>query len=140
MKLELPKAQLQRACGGFLACIDQFQSLVPAKFANHALVEIHKAFLINHCIVFLICALSPLLFITFLYPSQSFQSFPKHPGSPLQILEVRNAAWRCRHLADDGDDGSSGRHHEGCNLCATLGEVQQRGVLGKKNITILTLQ
>jgi hypothetical protein len=53
MKLELPKAQLQRACGGFLACIDQFQSLVPAKFASQALVEIHKAFLIITIIIVL---------------------------------------------------------------------------------------
>ena len=39
------KAQLQRVCGGYLACLEQFQSLVPQKFAAIALVEINKAFL-----------------------------------------------------------------------------------------------
>ncbi|CAL1129527.1 unnamed protein product [Cladocopium goreaui] len=34
--------QLQRVCGGFLACLEQFHSSVPEKFANSCLSEIHR--------------------------------------------------------------------------------------------------
>ncbi|CAK8994004.1 unnamed protein product [Durusdinium trenchii] len=40
--------QLQRVCGGFLACLDQFTSLVPPGFANGCLADIHKTFELRH--------------------------------------------------------------------------------------------
>ena len=37
------KTQLQRTCGGFLACLDTFATLVPKKFSDTCLSDIHKA-------------------------------------------------------------------------------------------------
>ncbi|CAK9016868.1 unnamed protein product [Durusdinium trenchii] len=40
--------QLQRVCGGFLACLEHYRTLVPLKFHDTSLVEIHKAFEMRH--------------------------------------------------------------------------------------------
>lgn len=39
---------LQKTCGGYLACVEQFTALVPAKFASMYLPEIQKTFLDTH--------------------------------------------------------------------------------------------
>lgn len=40
------QATLQRVCSGFLACVDQFRATIPASFADGALIEINKSFLV----------------------------------------------------------------------------------------------
>ena len=37
------QAQLHRVCAGFVACMDQFHSQVPKKYADAALIEINKS-------------------------------------------------------------------------------------------------
>ena len=37
--------QLQRICGGFLACLDAFQNTVPKTFADSCLLEILRSLL-----------------------------------------------------------------------------------------------
>ncbi|CAK9081705.1 unnamed protein product, partial [Durusdinium trenchii] len=39
---------LQRVCAAFIACLQQFQSMVPKAFADAALVDIHQAFELRH--------------------------------------------------------------------------------------------
>lgn len=39
---------LQKVSGGFLACVEQFNALVPAKFAASYLPEIEKTFLATY--------------------------------------------------------------------------------------------
>lgn len=40
------EAQLQRVCGAFISCVEQFQNQVPQRFASTALVEINKSLLL----------------------------------------------------------------------------------------------
>ena len=43
----LAKTNLQRICGGFLACLEQFQTMVPKQFFDSCITEVHRSFLVE---------------------------------------------------------------------------------------------
>ena len=50
----LAQEALQKVCGGYLACVEQFESMVPASFVNAHLPEIEKTFLWFTIIIFFV--------------------------------------------------------------------------------------
>lgn len=99
------KTQLQRVCGGFLACCDQFQKLVPQKFADSVMTEIHKAYLASNnstlisedLLLPLILACSSFFILLHLIIGTSFNN--PHPAHP--HLFRRAFRFELRHADND---------------------------------------